>query len=326
MLNSLIGRLLAVAIASAAATSASADVFPSKPVSMVVQFSAGGGTDNIARLIAPAMSQSLGQPVVIENKPGAGGNIGTELVARAKPDGHTILLGNVSPHVINPHTYPAMAVDPMKELTPVGLISQGPLVFIVDAALPVKTFAEFVAYVKARPGKVNYASTGTGGITHIATELLKTKAGLEMTHVPYKGTAQALQDLLGGHVQAMSDGLGSAMPQIKAGKVRALLLTGATRSAAMPDLPTATELGVPDYAFYGWLGLFAPVNTPPAVVATLRKALEAGLRDERFQSTVKSNGGEPGNRSSMSDFAKQVQDDYQRWGAVARTANIKAGD
>lgn len=326
MLNSLIGRLLAVAIASTAATSASADVFPSKPVSMVVQFSAGGGTDNIARLIAPAMSQSLGQPVVIENKPGAGGNIGTESVARAKPDGHTILLGNVSPHVINPHTYPTMAVDPMKELTPVGLISQGPLVFIVDAALPVKTFAEFVAYVKARPGKVNYASTGTGGITHIATELLKAKAGLEMTHVPYKGTAQALQDLLGGHVQAMSDGLGSAMPQIKAGKVRALLLTGATRSAAMPDLPTATELGVPDYAFYGWLGLFAPVNTPPAVVATLRKALEAGLRDERFQSTVKSNGGEPGDRSSMADFAKQVQDDYQRWGAVARSANIKAGD
>ena len=217
-----------------------------------------------------------------------------------------------------------MAVDPIKDFVPIGLVSQGPLVFVVDAALPVKNFAEFVAYVKARPGQVNYASTGTGGITHIATELLKSKAGLDMKHIPYKGTAQALQDLLGGHVQAMSDGFGSVMSQIKGGKVRALLMTGTARSAALPDIPTATELGVPDYAFYGWLGLFAPSNTPPAALATLRKALEAALRDERFVSTVKSNGGETGERSSASDFARQIRDDYQRWGVVARSAKIKA--
>ena len=308
----------------AAAVCANADVFPVKPVTMVVQFPPGGGTDNIARLIAPVMAISLGQQVLVDNKPGAGGNIGTELVARARPDGHTILLGNVSPHVINPHTYTTMAVDPIKDFVPIGLVSQGPLVFVVDAALPVKNFAEFVAYVKARPGQVNYASTGTGGITHIATELLKSKAGLEMTHVPYKGTAQALQDLLGGHVQAMSDGFGSVMSQIKGGKVRALLMTGTTRSAALPDIPTATELGVPDYAFYGWLGLFAPSNTPPAALSTLRKALEAAVRDERFVSTVKSNGGDTGERSSASDFARQIRDDYQRWGVIARSAKIKA--
>ena len=308
----------------AAAVCANADVFPVKPVTMVVQFPPGGGTDNIARLIAPVMAISLGQQVLVDNKPGAGGNIGTELVARARPDGHTILLGNVSPHVINPHTYTTMAVDPIKDFVPIGLVSQGPLVFVVDAALPVKNFAEFVAYVKARPGQVNYASTGTGGITHIATELLKSKAGLDMKHIPYKGTAQALQDLLGGHVQAMSDGFGSVMSQIKGGKVRALLMTGTTRSAALPDIPTATELGVPDYAFYGWLGLFAPSNTPPAALSTLRKALEAAVRDERFVSTVKSNGGDTGERSSASDFARQIRDDYQRWGVIARSAKIKA--
>lgn len=306
------------------APTAIAQAFPGRTVSLVVQFPPGGGTDNIARLIAPSMSASLGQSVVVENKPGAGGNIGTEYVARARADGHIVLLGNVSPHVINPHTYPAMAVDPMKELIPIGLISQGPLVFVVDPSLPVKTFAEFVEYVKARGGKVNYASTGTGGITHIATELLKTKAGIEMTHVPYKGTAQALQDILGGHVQAMSDGMGSVMPQIKAGKLRALLMTGSQRSPALPDVPTAAEAGVPGYAFYGWLGLFAPAATPPEAQLAIRKALESALRDEKFSTAVRSNGGETGERSTVTDFSRQVREDYERWGGVVKANRIRA--
>jgi len=270
------------------------------------------------------MAASLGQSVVVENRPGAGGNIGTEYVARARADGHTVLLGNVSPHVINPHTYGAMTVDPMKELVPIGLISQGPLVFVVDASLPVRTFAEFVQYAKARGDQVNYASTGTGGITHIATELLKAKAGIDMTHVPYKGTAPALQDLLGGHVQAMSDGMGSVMSHIKAGRLRALLMTGSQRSPALPDVPTAAEAGVPGYAFYGWLGLFAPAATPPQARQALRRALDAAMRDEKFAAVVRSNGGETGERSSAADFSRQVREDFERWGSVVKASRIRA--
>jgi len=305
-------------------TPVSAQTPPStRPISLIVQFPPGGGTDNIARLVAPGFSAALGQPVIVENRPGAGGNIGTDVVVRAKPDGHTLLMGNVSPIVINPHTYSPMSTTPM-DLVPIGMVSQGPLVFVINAALPPKTLPEFIAYVKANPGKVNYASTGSGGITHIATELLIAKTGMQMTHVPYKGTAQAVQDLLGGHVQAMSDGLGSTVQLIKAGKVRALVISSMQRSPALPDVPIAAELGIDGFTFYGWLGMFAPPGTSADKVRSLKAALDKTLADPKVQEVILGNGAEIGGKASTEDFVRQVKGDYERWGTVVRTANIKA--
>ena len=306
------------------ATASAQQGYPTRPVTLVVQFPPGGGTDNIARLLVPGLSAALGQPVIVDNRPGAGGNIGTEAVARAAPDGYTLLMGNVSPLVINPHTYAKMAVDPMKDLVAVGLATQGPLVFVVNPELPAKTLAEFIAYARKNPGKLNYASSGTGGITHIATELLAMKTGIDLVHVPYKGSAQALQDLITGQVQAMSDGLGVVLPMIRAGRIRPLLITSTQRSEVAPDIPVGLEAGVQGYAFYGWLGVFAPAATPPEVLRKIKSALDTTLAEPKVRERILANGSEIGGKQSSAEFARQVAEDYERWGEVVKRAGIKA--
>ncbi|WP_137921546.1 tripartite tricarboxylate transporter substrate binding protein [Hydrogenophaga sp. 2FB] len=298
--------------------------YPHQPITLVVPYPAGGAADAMGRIIGRSMGTSLGQTVVIDNRPGAGGNIGTAYAAKSNADGHTLLLAQLSPIVINPHTYTKLTIDPMKDLTPVGVISQNPMVLVVRPSLPVKTIAELVAYSKANPGKLNYASSGSGSINHVAMELMKTSLGLDMAHIPYKGGAPALQDLLGGRVDVMIDAVVQLMPMIKNGQLRALATTGPQRVENAPDIPTAVESGVPNYVLYGWMGVFAPAGTPPAVVKQLKSALDTAITSDAFKTFVLGSGAQLIKVQSTETFAQLITDDYARWGKVVKAADIKA--
>ena len=232
-------------------------------------FPAGGTTDVLARAVAQKLTESLGQPTVVDNRPGAGGNIGAELVAKSPPDGYTLLMGTVGTHAINPSLYPQMPYDHVKDFVPVILVAGVPNVLVINPSLPVNSVQELIAYAKANPGKLNFASSGNGTSIHLSGELFKTMAGVQMTHVPYKGSAPALQDLVGGQVQLMFDNLPSSLALIKAGKLKALAVTSLTRAAALPDVPTVAESGLPGFEASSWFGLLAPAGTPQPIVVTL---------------------------------------------------------
>jgi len=275
--------LAALALAAGAA---SAQDWPSRPVHLIVPYAAGGPVDLSARLIAPKLQQALAQPVLVENKPGAGGNIGADAAAKSPPDGYTLVMGAIATHAINPALYPRLPYDPVRDFRHVALLVQVPNVLVVNNAVPASNVRELIAYARERPGKLDFASGSTGSTGHLAGELFKQMTGTYMVHIPYKGSAPAVADLLAGRVHLMFDNLASALPNIKAGKVRALAVTTLKRSAFLPELPTLDESGLKGFDLTTWWGLMAPAGTPQAVVERLAteagKALQAPDLKERW--------------------------------------------
>ena len=270
-------RLIAALALLASATSFAAD-FPTKPVRLVVGFAPGGASDIVARLLEPEVSKRLGQPLVIDNKPGANGNIANDIVAKAEPDGHTILLGNPGPLVLNPFIYKSVGADPAKAFVPVTQLTESPLVVVVPSASPIKTLQDLIAKARKSPNGVTYGSAGNGSSMHVAGATLQVAIGAPMVHVPYKGSGPAIIDLLGGTIDFMPDSRSTTMPHIREGRLRALAVTGPKRVADLPNVPTVAEAGVPGFNVTTWLGVVAPAGTPPAVIRKLHDAFTEALK------------------------------------------------
>jgi len=311
--------IAAVALSAGAQTSSS---YPTKPIRLVVPFPPGGATDIMARAVAQKLTDAWGQSVIVDNRPGAGGNIGSELVAKAAPDGYTLEMGTVGTHAINPSLYAKMPYDHVKDFVPVILVAGVPNVLVVNPSVPAKSVQELIAYAKANPGRLNFASSGSGTSIHLSGELFKLMAGVQMTHVPYKGSAPALQDLLGGQVQLMFDNLPPSLPQIKAGKLRALAVTTAARAPALPDVPTIAESGLPGFEASSWFGVLAPAGTPPAIVTRLNTEIAAWLatpeaREKMVAVGAVIAGGTP------EDFARHIATETAKWAKVVQESGAK---
>ena len=301
---------------------AQATPWPSKPITYVVPFAAGGTTDILARLIGEKLSKALGQPIIVENRPGAGGNIGSDFVARAVPDGYTILGGTISSHAINVSLYAKMPYDPEKNFAPITLIGSLANVLAVNADSPIRTVQELIAEAKAKPGALTFASSGAGTSQHLAGELFKRLAGVEITHIPYKGSAPALQDLIGGHVSMVFDNVVAVAALIKSGKVRPLGVTSLKRVQAFPDVPTIAESGLPDYEVVSWQGIFAPAGTPPDIVKRLNEEIVRILRMPDVVERMDTLGLEPvGN--TPDEFAKFQRAEIVKWAKVVKEAGLK---
>jgi tripartite-type tricarboxylate transporter receptor subunit TctC len=298
-----------------------AQSYPAKPITIVVPYPPGGPTDIVARLVGQKLSERVGQQVVIDNRPGAGGNVGAALVARAAPDGYTLLLGTTA-HAINPSVFTTLNYNFVKDFSPVILLTSLPLVVVTNAALPVKNIQELIALAKSKPNQLAYASSGNGQSTHLAAELFKTMAGVSMTHVPYKGSAPALTDLAGGQVSVMFDTMLSAMPQVKGGRLNALAVTTATRSGAAPNLPTVAESGVPGYEAVAWSGLLAPAHTPADVVTKLNTEINAVLKQPDVRKRLLNDGADPVG-GSAEQFSSHVVKEVQKWANVAKASGAK---
>jgi len=299
---------------------ASADTYPTRPVRLIVPFPPGGGTDIISRLISQWLSERLGQPFVIENRPGAATNIGTEVVVKAPQDGYTLLLV-FSSNAINATLYEKLNFNFLRDIAPVAGIIRLPLVMLANPSVPAKTLPEFITYAKANPGKINMASGGNGTPSHVAGELFKMMAGVNMVHVPYRGSAPALTDLLGGQVQIFLVNLVPSLQYISAGKLRALAITAATRTEVLPDLPTVGEF-VQGYEASSWYGVGAPKGTPADIIDKLNKEINAGLADPKIKTRLADLGGTVLS-GSPADFGKLIVDETEKWAKVIRAANIK---
>ena len=301
---------------------AQAPAYPSHPVRIVVPFPAGGTTDILARAVAQRFTEAFGQTFIVDNRPGAGGNIGAELVAKSAPDGYTLVMGTVGTHAINPSLYAKMPYDHIKDFAPVFLVAGVPNVLEVNPSLPVHSVAELVAYAKANPGKLDFASSGSGTSIHLSGEMFKTMAGVSMQHVPYKGSAPALQGLVGGQVQLMFDNLPSSLALIKAGKLRALAVTSAERSATLPDLPTIAESGYPGFEASSWFGLLAPAGTPPAIIAKLNAEGNAWLASPDAKQKLLAQGAIAAG-GSPEDFAHHIAAETAKWAKVVKASGAK---
>ena len=301
---------------------AAAQQWPSKPVRFVVPFPAGGTTDIIARLLGERLSQSLGQQFVIENKAGAAGNIGAEAVAKADPDGYTILMGTIGIYSINQHLYPKLGFDAVKDFAPVSLVAKVANVLIVNPALPAKTVQELVAHAKANPGKLNSGSPGNGSSGHLSTELFKMLSGADIAHVPYRGSAPMLTDLLGGQIQMSIDNLPSALPHIREGRLRAIGVTTAQRWPATPDIPTVAEQGVAGFEATAWFAVSAPAKTPDAIVQRLSTEIDRIVKVPEMAAKMREQGAEPvgGPPSVLADHARA---ETEKWAKVVKAANVK---
>jgi len=316
-------RAVAWALVAAAQCVWAQGAYPNRQITIVVAFSAGGSTDIVARLLAEEMRKSWGQPVVVDNRPGAGGNIGSALVAKAKPDGYTLLMGSVGPLAINASLYRDMPYDNLKDFTPISLVVHVPNMLVVNpAAMPVHSFSEFVALVKANPGKYFFASTGTGTSSHLSGELLKTMAGVEATHVPYKG-AVALNDLLSGEqVHFMFATIPSVIEFVRAGRLRALAVTSKTRSAAVPDIPTVAESGFPDFEASSWFGLLGPAQLPQEIVAKLQGEVARVLKMPDVRTRLVQLGADPVG-STPEEFAAYLRAETAKWSKVVKASGAK---
>lgn len=314
--------LSALCLFGIGASSAGAQTFPSKAITLVVPFPAGGALDAVARPMAEGMRKVLGQPVVVENTPGAGGTVGTGNVARATADGYTILLGSVATHAIAAGIYPKLSYDPIASFSPITQLTRGPLVLAVSPKFAAGSVSELVAAAKARPGTINYASTGNGTALHVAGELFKSAAGIDVQHVPYRGGGQAMTALMAGEVAYVIGNTQLVRPLIAGGKIKGLAVTGEQRLAALPDLPTFAQAGTPGVDVVTWFGLFAPAGTPPEIVQQLNKAAVAALKDESVQVSLSTLGDESVG-SSVTDFAAFVRAEHQRWVQITRSAGIR---
>ena len=297
--------------------------YPSRPVTLVVPYAAGGGNDLMARLVGERMSKTLGQQVVIENRGGAGGTIATRYVAKAVPDGYTLVLGGTGTLAINPTLYPNVGYDPRKDFAPVGLIGTSALVILVHPSLPVRSVSDLIALAKKEPGKLSFASAGIGSGTHLGAELFASMADVKMVHVPYRGSAPAISDLLGGHVSVYFSSLPPAVSLAREGKVRALAVTGAKRSDVLPDLPTVAETGLPGYEAVLHYGIVAPAGTPPAVVAKLNAALREAVLAPESKARMATDGTEP-LPSTPQEYAADIDREEKKWSEVVRKAGVKA--
>jgi len=306
-----------------AALSADApEAWPTKRITYVVPFAPGGNTDTLARIISEKLTGTLGQPVIVDNKPGAGGNIGSDFVAKAKPDGYTILGGTISSHAINSSIYPKMPYDATKDFEPITLIASSPLVLAVPANSPYKTAKDLLAAAKAKPGDLTFASAGTGTSPHLAGELLKSVAHVDVTHVPYKGSGPAVTDLIAGHVQFMFDTALIVGPHIKAGKLRPLAVTSSKRVKTLPDVPTLVEAGVPGYEIGSWQAIFAPAGTPKPIVQKLNTSIVGVLKMPDVQERLAGLGMDTvaGTPDELGQFQKA---EVVKWSKIVKEANIK---
>jgi tripartite-type tricarboxylate transporter receptor subunit TctC len=297
--------------------------YPTRPITMVVGFAPGGGTDTVARIVAQKVSASVGQSVVVENKPGAGGSVATDHVAKSAPDGYTILLGSVGSLAVAPHLIAKLPYDPLRDLAPITMAVVFANVLVVQPSVPAKTLAEFVKLAKDKPGTLTYGSSGIGGAGHLAGELLKIMARIDIVHVPYKGGGPAMRGMLGGEIQAIFATPVSSGAQIKAGKVRAIATTGATRSAYLPDVPTVAESGYPGYEATNWYAYMAPAGTPKEIVSRLHRELVQALNapDVRVQLEKQGVEAKPG---TPEELAKYIERELATWGRVVKEAKIEA--
>jgi len=317
-------RTLCTALGMLAAGAALAQVpYPGRPITMVVGFAPGGGTDTASRIIAKKLTESLGQPVLVENKAGAGGNIATDLVVKAAPDGYTILLASVGAMAITPHLPPKPPYDPLRDLAPITMAVMFPNVLVLHPSVPANTLAEFVALAKAKPGTLNYGSSGIGNLGHLAGELFRSVAKIDIVHVPYKGGGPATTDLLGGQIAAVFATPASVVGHIKTGRLRALATTGAQRSPAMPEVPTIAESGYPGYEATNWYAYVAPVKTPKEIVVRLNQELVKVLAVPEVREQLLGHGLEPAPGTSEA-LAKYIEREYATWGRVVREARIDA--
>ena len=315
-------KWLGAVAALALALPAGAQGYPSKPIRFVVPYPAGGPLDTVARLLSQKVSEAVMQPVVVDNKPGAGGNIGADIVAKSPPDGYTILMGAVATHAINPTLYASIPYDPVRDFTPITQVASTPNVLVVNPAVPANDVKAFIAHAKANPGKLNFGSGSTGSAGHLAGELFNAQAGVKMTHVPYKGAAPAMQDLLGGRIELMFDNLASSLAQVKAGKVRALAVTTAKRSSLAPELPTIAESGLPEFDISTWFGVFAPAGVPRDVADRLHAEFTRALAAPDVREKMLALGAEPvGNRPD--EFAAYIRREAEKYARVIKASGAK---
>ena len=325
-------HLIQAAVAAAApglwpAAARAQAAWPNKPVRIVVPFAPAGTTDILARAIAPELSRVFGQPFVVDNKPGAGGNLGADAIAKSPPDGYNLLMGTVGTHAINPALYPKMPYDHVKDFAPVVLVAGVPNVLVMNPlkaeAYKIASVPDLIRYAKANPGKLNMASSGNGTSIHLAGELFKSMTGTFMLHFPYRGSGPALLDLIGGTMDLMFDNLPSSLPQIKAGKLKALAVTSAVRSAAVPDLPTVAEAAkLPGYEASSWFGLLAPAGTPPDIVARIQQETAKALALPAVKERLVAQGAIPGG-GPPAEFAKFIADETAKWARVVKASGAK---
>ena len=301
---------------------AQADTFPSRTVKLVVPFPPGGPLDATGRAIAQKLTEAWGQSVIVENKPGAGGNIGADYVAKSAPDGYTVVMGALSTHAVNPSLYPKMPFDAQRDFAPITLVAITPNVLVVNPSLPVHSVKELIAYAKANPGKLSFGSGSIGSAGHLAGELFKVDAGVDMVHVPYKGAAPAMQGLLAGDTQLMFDNLASAMSQVNAGKLRALAVTTAERSKLVSDLPTMAEAGVPGFDISTWYGLLAPAGTPPDLIAKWNADVTKILSAPEMRERLATQGAEAA-PDSPADFAKFIASELVKYAKIVKASGAK---
>jgi tripartite-type tricarboxylate transporter receptor subunit TctC len=314
-------RLVALSL-SCAAGIAAAQSYPTKPIRMIAPSSPGSGVDIVARIVAQPLAADMGQQVVVDNRAGAGGNIGADIAAKSVPNGYTLIMCTPS-QVINAILYKNLSRDLLGEFAPISLVGSGQFVLIVNLAVPAKTVPQFIQLAKAKPGSLHYASAGNGNVTHLAGELFKAAAGVDLVHVPYKGSGPAMTEVIGGQVQAMFANIVAAMPQIRAGKVHALASSGAKRSAAAPDLPTIAESGVPGYEVTAWFGLFAPKGTPREITAKLHTATLKALKSSETRERLGREGLETvGN--SPAEFATYLQSEARKWAKAVEISGARA--
>jgi tripartite-type tricarboxylate transporter receptor subunit TctC len=313
--------LAAFALLGLTALEAPAQEYPVRPIRLIVPFPPGGGNDTIARLMGQKLAPALGQQVLVDNRPGAAGSIGAELAAKSPPDGYTLFLAGVASHGINPNLRRQLPYDPVRDFSGVSLIASAPLLVVVHPSLPATSVKQLVALAKTKPGAINFASNGTGGSSHLAGELFMMTTGTTMVHIPYKGLSLALTDLLSGQVQLMFSSAVSMLPQVKAGKLRAIAMTGATRSPAIPDIPTVAEAGVPGYETGSWYGIVAPAKTPRPVIERLSREIAAATRSAEISRRLADEAVIPIG-STPEEFDAHIKRELARWAKVIARAKI----
>jgi tripartite-type tricarboxylate transporter receptor subunit TctC len=311
--------MVAVALATGAAR---AEDYPTHPIRLVVPYAAGGGADSVARIVAKRVGETIGQPIVIENRGGAGSIIGAEFVKKSSPDGYTLLLGQSGPISINPAVYRDLPYDPLKDFAPITMTTAYPYIMVVSPALGVKTLPEFVALAKSKTDQLNYGTTGVGAANHLVTELFDRKAGIRMTHIPYRGTALAVTDLIAGQVQVVFADPISALPHIKAGTLLALAVTSKERSPVAPDVPTIAESGYPGFDAIAWHGILAPANTPPAIINRLNAEIVAALKEPETKGLLEKQAMQTVGNSPQA-FADFIRQDIAIWKEVAEQAKVE---
>jgi tripartite-type tricarboxylate transporter receptor subunit TctC len=311
-----------LAIAATTAPALAQQSYPNKPIRMVCPFPPGGTTDLVARLVAQKFSEAWGQQVVVDNRPGAGGVIGTEMVAQAAPDGYSILLGSITTHAVNPALYKKLRFDPIRDFAPVSLVVSSPQLLALHPSVAAKSVKELIALAKARPGQLNYGSAGTGTSPHLTFELFKSMAAIDVVHVPYKGTGPAITDLIGGQVQMMITGVVALMPHVKSGKLRAVGVTSAKRVPALPEVPTIAESGVAGFDVSSWFGVFLPAATPRAIVMKMNREIHRILENPEVRQRLIDQGADPAS-NTPEEFAAYVKSEMTRWGQVVRSTGAR---